>query len=169
MAFVVLLVVFVPMLVEARRAARNERARIAMGGVEPAGDVYRIMRVAYPAAFLAMIVEGALRQPARPLMFAAGIVLFALAKALKWWAIFSLGQAWTFRLIVVPTMRLVETGPYRFVRHPNYIGVIGELAAVAMMTGARVTGPITTVFFGILILRRIAVENPAIAGNTPRL
>jgi methyltransferase len=88
---------------------------------------------------------------------------------LKWWAILSLGQAWTFRLIVVPTARLVETGPYRFARHPNYIGVIGELAGVAMMTAARVAGPITTVLFGILILRRIAVENRAIAGNTPRL
>ena len=55
------LVVFVPMLVEARRAARNERAQRARGGVEPRGDVYGVMRVAYPGVFLAMLAEGAVR------------------------------------------------------------------------------------------------------------
>ena len=52
-------IVFLPMLVEARRAAANERAQRARGGIEPAGDVYKMMQVAYPGAFLAMIAEGA--------------------------------------------------------------------------------------------------------------
>src|SRR3954462_10133087 len=51
-------VVFVPMLIEAARAARNERLQRARGGVEPAGDVYELMRFAYPAAFLIMLTEG---------------------------------------------------------------------------------------------------------------
>ncbi len=90
------------MLIEARRAARNERAQRARGGLEPPGDVYRIMRVAYPAAFLAMIVEGAIRGTPPAAVFVAGGVLFAAAKALKWWAIHALGPCWTFRVIVVP-------------------------------------------------------------------
>ncbi len=56
-----LAVVFVPMAIEAWRAARNERAQRASGGIEPPGDVYPIMQVAYPGAFLAMIAEGAVR------------------------------------------------------------------------------------------------------------
>ncbi len=116
------------MAIEARRAARNERAQRAAGGIEPLRDVYPIMQAAYPGAFLAMIAEGAVRGGAPVSAVAIGVVVFALAKALKWWAILSLRQAWTFRVIVV-RRRLVVSGPYRFMRHPNYVGVIGELVA----------------------------------------
>ena len=158
----VLAAVFAPMLVEARRAARNERAQRARGGVEPRGDVYALMQWAYPAAFLSMSAEGLVRGVAADAAFAAGAALFAAAKLLKWWAIRSLGPAWTFRVIVVPGMRLVDTGPYRFVPHPNYIAVVGELLGVALMTGARVMGPLATAGFGALMLRRIAVERRAL-------
>lgn len=150
------------MLIEARRAARNERAQRALGAVEPPGDVYAAMRVAYPAAFLAMIAEGALRGHPPSSAVTAGVAVFALAKALKWWAIASLGQFWTFRVIVLPAARLVRSGPYQYVRHPNYIAVVAELAGVALMTGARIAGPSATALFSILILKRIAVENRAI-------
>jgi methyltransferase len=154
--------VFGPMLVEARLAARNERAQLARGGIEPPGDVYTIMRFAYPAAFLAMIAEGAGRGSPSALPLAAGAALFVAAKALKWWAIQSLGPFWTFRVIVVPGATLIESGPYRFLRHPNYAAVVGELIAVALMTGARVAGPLAVFGFGLLILRRITVERRAL-------
>lgn len=157
-----LLVVYFPMIIEARRARRNELAQRARGGIEPSGDVYWIMQVAYPAAFLVLLVEGMLRGAPPPPAMAAGGALFALAKALKWWAIVSLGPSWTFRVVVVPGSTLVDTGPYRFIRHPNYVAVVGELVSVAIMSGARITGPIAVVAFGVLILRRIAVENRAL-------
>lgn len=162
MTVAVVVLVFVPMFIEARRAARNERAQRALGGIEPSGDVYRAMRIAYPAAFLLMMADGAIRASVPPPTVAGGLALFALAKALKWWAIVSLGQAWTFRVIVVPRARLVRSGPYRFVRHPNYMAVVGELVGVWVMTGARVAGPLATALFGLLILKRIQVENRAI-------
>ena len=90
--------------------------------------------------------------------------MFALAKALKWWAILSLGQFWTFRVIVVPQAPLVVSGPYRCMRHPNYVGVIGELAGVAFMTAAWIAGPITTAGFVSLIVKRIEVETRALDG-----
>jgi methyltransferase len=155
-------IVFVPMLVEARRAARNERAQRAIGGIEPNGDVYDLMRFAYPLAFLLMIGEGVLEGPPSVIVFAFGTALFVVAKALKWWAILTLGPRWTFRVIVVPGSRLVTNGPYRFLSHPNYVGVVGELVAVSLMTGARVTGPLVTVAFGLLILRRVVVERRAL-------
>jgi methyltransferase len=93
-------------------------------------------------------------------------VIFVAAKLLKWSAILSLGEAWTFRVIVRPGVRLVTAGPYRWIRHPNYIGVAGELVGIALLTGARVSGPLGTVLFGILMLKRIRVEDHALSAST---
>lgn len=150
------------MVAEALRAARNEHAQRARGGIEPAGDVYRIMRVAYPGSFAAMLAEGALRGFPPFAIVLAGAAVFAAAKALKWWAILTLGPFWTFRVIAVPGAALVHRGPYRLVRHPNYIAVVGELAGVAMMTGALVTGPVATIVFCALLWKRTAIEDHAL-------
>ena len=93
--------------------------------------------------------------------FVAGLAIFAAAKVLKWWAIAALGPLWTFRVIVVPGSTSVDTGPYRIMRHPNYVAVVGEIVGVAMMMRARVSGPIALLVFGTLLLRRITVENRA--------
>jgi methyltransferase len=159
---ILFLVVFGSMLVEAQRASANERAQRARGGVEPPGDVYKLMRVAYPAAFAAMFLERVIRAgPSAPVLTAGAIVLLG-AKLLKWWAILTLGPFWTFRVIVVPGAALVARGPYRWLRHPNYAAVMGELAGVALMTGARLSGVAAIATFGILILRRITVEERAL-------
>jgi methyltransferase len=155
-----LVLVFAPMLAEAWLAARNERAQRARGGIEPPGDVYRLMRVAYPAAFAAMIAEGAW-DPSHA-QWTAGLAVFVAAKTLKWWAVAALGQAWTFRVIVRPAAALVVSGPYRWLRHPNYVAVAGELVGVALMSGARFFGPLMTLMFCALMLKRIAVEDRAL-------
>lgn len=150
------------MLFELRLSARNERIQRARGGIEPSGDVFAIMRIAYPGAFLAVIAEGAWRGGAPPGVVAAGAVLFIAAKALKWWAIATLGRAWTFRVITVPGDDLVRTGPYRVFDHPNYLAVAGELAAVAMMAGAPAAGVIATAGFSLLMWKRVTVEERAL-------
>ena len=154
--------VFIAMAIEAARASRNERTQRARGGIEPPNDVYKMMRAVYPAAFCAMVAEGMWRGAPARAWFIGGALLFVAAKSLKWWAITALGDFWTFRVIVVPGARLVRTGPYRVLRHPNYVAVAGELIAVALMTGALVSGPIATIAFGVLMLKRIAVEERAI-------
>ena len=151
-------IVFGTLMLEARRASRNERAQRARGGIEPPGDVYQLMRVVYPGAFLAMFVEGLLRGAPPAGVAMAGAAAFAAAKALKWWAIQSLGPFWTFRVVVVPGAPLVVKGPYRWLRHPNYIGVLGELVGVAAMLGAPVAGALSVVAFSGLLIKRIAVE-----------
>jgi methyltransferase len=98
-------VVFAFMALEALRAARNERAQRALGGIEPPDDVYRWMQVAYPGAFAAMLAEAAIRGGPPPSLAIAGVAVFTLAKIVKWWAILTLGRFWTFRVIVVPARR----------------------------------------------------------------
>lgn len=150
------------MLIEARRAAANERSQLAAGGVEPPNDVYRVMQMAYPGVFAAMLIEGAVagRPPLSAVVF--GALVFASGKALKWWAILTLGQRWTFRIVVVPGMPLARTGPYRFLRHPNYVGVAGELIGMLLMTGAWLSGTVGTLIFVGLMAARVRVENRAL-------
>ena len=151
------------MALEARRASRNERVQRGRGGAEPPDDVYAVMRVVYPAVFLAMFAEGFWRGSPSLANWLAGLVFLAAAKGLKWWAIASLGSSWTFRVIVVPGTALVTTGPYRFLRHPNYVAVVGELVGVAIANSARLAGPLALAVFGWLLWRRVAVENRALA------
>jgi methyltransferase len=159
---VVLLAVLVMMLAELWLSTSNERLLRANGAVEADDPVYSLMRVAYPGVFIAMAVEGAISGVEPGPMTFAGVALMFAAKTLKFWAISSLRSRWTYKVLVVPALPLVSAGPYRWMRHPNYVAVVGELIAMALMTRARVTGPVGTLFFGWLLLRRIAAEERSI-------
>jgi len=155
-------VVFLTMIGEAVLSARHDRALRRLGAVEPPGDVYRVMQWAYPACFLLMLGEGALRSVEADALFRAGAGMFAAGKALKYWAIATLGPRWTFRVLVPPHSALVTGGPYRVMRHPNYLAVMGELAGFALMAHAVLTGPASVLIFAWLIARRIRVEERAL-------
>jgi methyltransferase len=160
---ILLLIAFGPMLLEARLASYHDTTLRAAGAVEPRDDVIRWMQIAYPAAFLAMSGEAYLRPHGRDTFVVAGAGVFVLAKAVKYWAIATLGPRWTFRVLVPPHSTLVTTGPYRFMRHPNYLGVMGELAGFALMAHAACTGAASMLLFAWLIARRIGVEERALA------
>jgi methyltransferase len=147
---------------EAILSAFNERQLRARGAIEPDGDVITAMRFAYPGAFLAMGIEGALSGPAPVNFLVAGLALFGIAKALKIWAISSLGGRWSYRILILPGVPLVTTGPYRFIPHPNYLAVVGEIASVALIVWAPITGILSVVGFGYLMVARIRVEDRAL-------
>lgn len=161
-AFLTLAVVLVIMVGEAVLSSRHEHALRARGAVEAPGDVFAVMRVIYLLCFVAMAIEGAIRGPAGRDVLAVGLAIFGLAKALKVWAISSLGMRWTFRVLVLPGAPLVTTGPYRWLRHPNYLAVLGELAGVALVVCAPVTGLLSIVAFGFLMWQRIRIEDRAL-------
>ena len=158
-----LAVVVAAMLGELRVSRRNERILRARGAVEPPDPVYRTMQWAYPAVFIAMAVEGAMAGGEPGTATLAGLAVFVVGKLIKYWAIATLGVRWTYRVLVLPDVPLVDRGPYRLVRHPNYVGVIGELVGMALLTGARWTGVVGTLFFGWLLWRRIDAEDRALA------
>ena len=121
------------LLAETRISSANTRRLRAAGASEPAGDPYLGLAVLYPAAFLLMGVEGLWRAAGAagptstggPSWAASGVVLFAASKALKYWAIRTLGHRWSFRVMILPGRPLVTGGPYRYVDHPNYLAVVG--------------------------------------------
>ncbi len=147
---------------EAVLSSFNASVLRARGAVEPPDDVYQAMQWSYPLGFVALAIEGALRGPSPEPALAAGILVFGLAKALKAWAITSLGTRWTFRVLVPPGAPLVAAGPYRWLRHPNYLAVAGEIAGAALLVGAFVSGALFLAGFGWLMRRRIAVEERAL-------
>ena len=157
-----LLAVLLVMAGEAALSAHNEGVLRAKGAREPDDDVYRTMRWAYPACFVAMAIEGAIAGPAPPNILAAGFAIFGLSKALKIWAISTLGVRWTFRVLVPPQSALVGGGPYALIRHPNYVAVLGELIGAALIVWAPIAGVLSLVGFGTLLSRRIAVEDRAL-------
>ena len=159
------IVVFALMAIEAVVAARHERGLRALGAVEPDGDVYRVMQFAYPAAFIAMVAEGVWREVGVDAIASAGAWVFIAAKALKYWAIATLGGRWTFRVLVPPGSLRIVRGPYRWIAHPNYVAVTLELLGVALAVHALFTGPIAVAGFGYLMLRRIRIEEKALAGR----
>jgi len=154
--------VLLMMLAEMQLSRYNERRLRARGAVEPEDDVYRTMAWAYPGLFLLMAGEGGLVGPAPGAATLAGAALLGASKALKFWAIATLGSRWTFRVLVPPDSDLVTKGPYVWLRHPNYVAVMGELASMALLVGARVSGPVAMLLFGVLIRRRIRVEESAL-------
>jgi methyltransferase len=162
MTWIAAAVVAAFMLLELRLSRRHEQRLLDRGAVAADDPVYPIMRWAYPGAFLAMAIEGAVTGPPPIAFTAAGVAVFVAAKALKFWAVASLGERWTYRVFVLPDEPLVSSGPYRYMRHPNYVGVVGELAGMALLAGSRVTGPLSLVFFGWLLSRRIKAEEKAL-------
>ena len=154
------------MLVELQLSLFNERSLRAKGAIEPPDDVIRWMRVGYPGAFVLMGMEAATGEPLSRNWLIGGLLLFGWAKALKFWAMAHLGARWTFRVLVLPGAPLVSSGPYRFLRHPNYIAVLGELIAVAIALQTPITGVLAMLGFGWLLWRRIQVEERALTGHT---
>jgi methyltransferase len=161
------LAVLLIMAGEALLSRVNEATLRRRGAIEPPDDVYLSMQWAYPLAFVTMAVEGAMVGPAPPVALVTGLLLYGLAKALKLWAITALGDRWSFRVLVEPGRPLVATGPYRFLRHPNYVAVVGELLGVALTVWAPVTGFIGLCGFGWLMWRRIGIEDRALGRRQP--
>lgn len=158
-----LLVALIAMLAELLVSRAHETALLARGArVAPGDPAYDRMRWAYPSVFLLMGLEGLLTRTVPRSAVIGGVALFAAGKALKYWAIATLGQRWTFKVIVLPGAPLVATGPYRFLRHPNYLAVCAELAGFALLCGASVSGPLCFVLFGYLLRQRIIAEERAL-------
>ena len=147
---------------EAVLSAFNEKLLRARGAIEPPGDVIAVMRCAYPLMFVAIGIEGALTGPAPQSVLLWGLALFGAAKALKIWAISALGSRWSYRVLILPGAPLVTGGPYRFLSHPNYLAVVGEIASVAAIVWAPMTGVLATIGFGWLMIARIRIEDRAL-------
>jgi methyltransferase len=150
------------MLAETAVSASHERALRAAGAEEPADDVYPLMQIVYPAAFVAMLVEAWIRGSGWSGVAWVGLAIYVAAKAFKYWVIATLGGRWTFRVLVPPGSLRTLAGPYRWMRHPNYVAVVGELAGFAVFCQAPIAGTLGVMAFVPILVARIRVEERAL-------
>jgi methyltransferase len=143
---------------------RNARRAFARGAVEVGQRHYRVMAVFHTLFLVACAADALWRwHAATPPALAFTMLALALAaQALRYWAITTLGERWNVRVIVIPDALPVMSGPYRWVRHPNYVAVAIELLCVPLIHGA---WPIALGFSlgnGALMLVRIRAEETAL-------
>lgn len=159
----VVLAVAVERLVELRISSRNTRRLMALGGVESGAEHYPWMVSLHTVLLIACPLEvWLLDRPFVPALAASMGVLLLTTMALRYWVIASLGGRWTTRVVCLPGTELCTHGPYRFLRHPNYVAVALELVALPLLHGAWLTAALFGGLNGLLLRVRIRVENAAL-------
>jgi methyltransferase len=143
---------------------RNAAWSLAQGGVEVGREHYPFMVVLHTGLLVGMLVEAWVVRPEVPVLLAGSMLVLAIgSQALRWWCIRTLGRRWNTRVIVVPGLPLVRTGPYRLMSHPNYVAVVVEGVALPLVHAAWVTALVFTVANAALLRVRLRVENAALA------
>ena len=155
-------------LLELRLAARNRAWALAQRARESGAGHYPLFIVLHSGWFAGWLGEALWRGARLSRGWFTWLALFVAAQGLRYWAIASLGRYWNTRILVIPGRPLVKKGPYRFLRHPNYLAVAKELADVPMIFGAWRTAVAPGLLnAGLLLGVRIPAEEAALRKAHP--
>ena len=160
LAAVLLALVTVERLAELWLARRNTTALLAAGAFEAAPGHYKLI-VLLHAAWLAGLWWFGWNNPLNLVWLA----IFLLLQVGRIWVLAALGRRWTTRIIVLPGAGLVSKGPYRFVSHPNYLVVVGEIAALPLCLGLPWYALVFSLLNAAVLTIRIQAENASLAGS----
>lgn len=152
--------VIVLRLAELLLARRNENRVRKLGAVEYGRGHYPVMVSMHLLFLVACIAEYSVRPaaPLQPVFF----TLFIISTVLKICVILSLGDYWNTRILRIPGMQLVNTGIYRYVKHPNYILVVAEIALIPLCFKLYATAIVFSILNGCMLYVRITEENKAL-------
>ncbi|MFK4086237.1 isoprenylcysteine carboxyl methyltransferase family protein [Kribbella sp. NPDC020789] len=150
---VLVLLVALERVAELVVSLRNARWSFEQGGVESGKGHYPFMVVLHTGLLFGCLAES-FHRPFIPALGWPMLVLVILSQGLRWWCISVLGRQWNTRVIVVPGLHLVARGPYKFLKHPNYVAVVIEGFALPLVH----TGWITAVVFTVLNIPLLAVR-----------
>jgi methyltransferase len=162
--WILLAVIAVERLAELVVSARHATSLLRRGGTEYGFGHFPVMIALHVALIAGCVLEPLLGH--RSFIPGLGWPMLAItlaANGLRWWCITTLGDRWTARVIVLPGEPLVASGPYRWFRHPNYVAVIIEGAALPLTGSAWITAAAFTVANAILLTVRIRCESRALA------
>jgi methyltransferase len=138
----------------------NTRTLLARGAVEVASGHYPLIVAVHAGWLISLWVFG--REQPVNIAFLAG---YLALQALRFWMLWTLGGRWTTRIIVLPGQPLVSAGPYRFLPHPNYAIVAGEIALLPLTLGLPLLAAVFTVLNAAILAIRIPAENRALAAS----
>ena len=136
----------------------NTQRLMARGAVEVAPGHYPLIVAVHAGWLISLWVFGS-QQP----VSIAFLVGYLVLQGLRFWMLRTLGARWTTRIIVLPGQPLVSAGPYRFLPHPNYAIVAGEIAVLPLALGLPLLAGVFTVLNAVLLTVRIQVEDTALA------
>ncbi len=156
---VLALLVAVQRLIEMAHATRNARRLLAEGGIEYGARHFPLFVVLHGAWLVAVF---ALVPPEAPVSWPL-LALYGLLQVGRAWVLVTLGRYWTTRVITVPGAPLVRRGPYRLMRHPNYLVLAGEIAVLPLAFGAWEIALVFSLANAALLAWRIRVEDAALA------
>ncbi len=143
---------------------RNAAWSMERGGKEYGQGHYPPMAILHTALLFGAIAEvWLLRPPFVPVLGVVMVLVLIATQALRWWCIVTLGPRWNTRVIIVPGMPPVASGPYRFLSHPNYVAVVAEGIALPLVHTAWITAVVFTVLNAWLLTVRLRCENAALA------
>lgn len=165
-----LALVAVQRLVELHLTRRNLRWALERGGVETGQGHFPAMAALHTGLLLSCLLEVVLLdRPFVPMLGWSMVVVLVLTEAVRIWCIRTLGRRWNARVVVVPGLPRITGGPYRWLRHPNYLIVAVELVALPLVHGAWLTATVFSAANAVLLLRyRIPAEEAALAAAARR-
>jgi methyltransferase len=143
--------------------ARSNTTRLLAGGAVEYGRGHYPLMVAFHGLWLAGLWILGWNQP----LWQPGLAAFAVLQVGRLWVLRTLGRRWTTRIVVVPGERLVATGPFRWVRHPNYCVVAGEILVVPLTLGLTRYAVVASALHGAVLWVRIRAEDQALANARP--
>ena len=147
----------VEVVVSARRAKAHSEAVVREPGLFP------LMVLLHVGFLTAPVLEVWLAErPFVPALAAGAVGILALATALRVWTLRTLGRAWNVRVVVPEADAIATGGPYRWIRHPNYLAVILEIAALPLVHTAWVSALVLSLLNAGVLWRRIRTEEAAL-------
>lgn len=150
--------VIVQRIVELYIAKRNTRYAKSIGGYEIGKEHYPVLVLLHLGFLASIILETKIRSNFRIIPIPGFLIIFFIAQVLRVWVLACLGKMWNTRIIIIPNSKPVTCGPYRYLKHPNYLIVISEIATLPLAFGAIWTAVIFSVLNILILKKRINIE-----------
>jgi methyltransferase len=153
-------------IVELQISRRHQREMIARGAAKVAEPRFRWMVVLHTAVLLGAALEVVLlRRPFIPVLAACMFVIFLAANGVRWWVIRTLGDHWNVQVMDSTRLGVVTSGPFRYVRHPNYAAVFAEMLALPLMHTAWITAVAGSLAHVAVLSQRLSTEERVLLAN----
>lgn len=144
-------------------ARRNEKYVRSHGAREYDAKGYKVIVLMHIAFFISLIAEYVLLGRTLSSYWPALLILFLLTQILRYWAISTLGYYWNTKILVTPGSRAIISGPYKYIKHPNYLAVVVEIAVIPVLFSCYITAVLFTIINLIVLKRRIKIEEKALS------
>ncbi len=163
----IVIAVVIQRLLELRISKRHIALLLAEGGKEHSSNSLWMVKTLQISWFIAMVVETwVLSRPFVPTLAAAAILATVTGQGLRYLSMQALGQRWTLPIVTVPGRPVVTEGVYRYIRHPNWLGVFLEITMLPLIHSAYLTAILFTLANSLLMARRIQAEEQALFTET---